>query len=149
MVCWVEPSAQNSIFNSNNSSHKKPAELNSYLLWPTWNLHTQSWNLRTQTRRLWGLSDQTILWVTWVVFIPYPFAPNGHLLPHSLRLELKLSLSHPSLVLPTLLLKSFWFLEGFGSRECEKAREDHSPPFLCTWWSPNRLVCSLLLELGS
>ena len=38
MVCWVEPSAQNSIFNSNNPSHKKLAELNSYLLWPMWNL---------------------------------------------------------------------------------------------------------------
>ena len=37
--------------------------------------------------------DQTILWVMWVVFIPYPFVPNNHLLPHSLRLELKLSLS--------------------------------------------------------
>ena len=38
MVCWVEPSAQNSIYISNNTSHKKPAELNSYLLWPTQNL---------------------------------------------------------------------------------------------------------------
>ena len=27
------------------------------------------------------------------VFIAHPFAPNGHLQPHSLRLELKLSLS--------------------------------------------------------
>ena len=86
MVWWVEPSAQNSIYISNNPSHKRPTKLNSYLLWPVW-------NLRAQTRRLRGLSNQTVLWVTWVVFIPYPFAPNGNLLPHSLRLKLKLSLS--------------------------------------------------------
>ena len=83
MVWWVKPSAH---YISNNCSHKKPAELNSYLLWPARSLHAQA-------RRLRGLSEPTVLWVTWVVFIPYPFAPNGHLLPHSLRLELKLSLS--------------------------------------------------------
>ena len=76
-----------------------PAKLNSYLLWPTR-------NLRSQTRRLRGLSDQTVLWVTWVVFIPYPFAPNGHLLPHSLRLELKLSTS-PKLGAPNSLAQIF------------------------------------------
>ena len=113
MVCWVEPSAQNSIYISNNPSHKKPAEMNSYLLRPARNLHAP-------TRRLRGLSDPTVLWVTWVVFIPYPFAPNGYLLPHSLRLTIEaLSLSQSS-VLPTPLLKSLWFLEGFGSRGCEK-----------------------------
>ena len=69
MVCWVEPSAQNSIYISNNPSHKKPAELNSYLLCP-------AWNLRDLTRRLYGLSDLTILWVMWGVFIPHPFAPT-------------------------------------------------------------------------
>ena len=108
MECWVEPSTQNSIYISNNPSHKKPAELNSYLLWPTRNLRVQARNLRDLTRRLWGLSDSTILWVTWEVFIPHPFATNGHLQPHSLRLELKLSLS-PSLVLPTPLLKISMF----------------------------------------
>ena len=106
MVCWVEPSAQNSIYISNNPSHKRPAELNSYLLWPTRNLCAQAWNLRAQTRRLWGLSDQTILWVTWVVFIPYPFAPNDYLLPYSLRLKLKLSLS-PKLGAPNFLAQIF------------------------------------------
>ena len=76
MVCWVEPSAQNSIFNSNNPSQKKPAKLNSYLLWPTRNLRAQARNLHVLTRRLQGLPDPTILWVMWVVFIPYPFAPQ-------------------------------------------------------------------------
>ena len=47
MVCWVEPSAQNSIFNSNNFSHKKAAKLNSYLLWSMRNLRAQAWNLRS------------------------------------------------------------------------------------------------------
>ena len=106
MVCWVEPSAQNSIFTSNNPSHKKPAELNSYLIWPTWNLCAQSQNLHDQTWRLQGLSDQTILWVMWVVFIPYPFTPNSYRLPHSLRLELKLSLS-PKLGAPNSLAQIF------------------------------------------
>ena len=101
MMCWVKPSAQNSIYISNNSSHKKPAELNSYLLWPAQNLRILTWRLR-------GLTDPIGLWVTWVVFIPYPFAPNGHSL-HSFisdEQKLSLSLSLPSLVLPTSLLKS-------------------------------------------
>ena len=76
MVCWVEPSAQNSIYNLNNPSHKKLAELNSYLLWPARNLHAPMQNLRDLTRRLWGLTDPIVLWVTWVVFIPYPFTPT-------------------------------------------------------------------------
>ena len=106
MVCWVEPSAQNSIYISNNPSHKKPAELNSYLLWPAWNLCALARNLRVLTRRLRDPTDPIILWVTWVVFIPYPFAPNGYLLPPSLRLTIEaLSLSQSS-VLPTPLLKS-------------------------------------------
>jgi hypothetical protein len=92
-VCWVEPSSQNSIYISNNPSHKKPAELNSYLLWPVWNLRVPMRNLRVLTRRLWGLSDPTVLWVTCVVYIPYPFAPNGHLLHSFIPNEQKLSLS--------------------------------------------------------
>ena len=84
MVCWVEPSAQNSIYISNNPSHKNPVELESYLLWPVWNLRAQARNLRDLTRRLQGLSDPTVLWVTVGVFIPHPFAPNGYLQPHSL-----------------------------------------------------------------
>ena len=55
MVCWMEPSTQNSIYISNNPSHKRPAELNSYLLWPVRNLHAQAQNLRAQTQRLRGL----------------------------------------------------------------------------------------------
>ena len=106
MVCWVEPSAQNSIYISNNPSHIKPAELNSYLLWPAWNLRAPAGILRAQTWRLRGLSDPTVLWATWVVFIPYPFAPNGHLLPYSLRLELKLPLS-PKLGAPNSLAQIF------------------------------------------
>ena len=106
MVCWVEPSAQNSIFNSNNSSHTKPAELNSYLLWPAWNLCAMARNLRVLTRRLRDLTDPIVLWVTWVVFIPYPFVPNGHLLHSFIPDKHKLSLS-PKLGAPNSLAQTF------------------------------------------
>jgi hypothetical protein len=62
MVCWVEPSAQNSIYISNNPSHKKPTELNSYLSWP-------ARNLRAPTRRLRGLSDWPFYgWCGWYIY---------------------------------------------------------------------------------
>jgi hypothetical protein len=135
MVCWVEPSAQKSQHNSNQPNHKKPAELNSFLFWLARNL-----------RVLWAEPPRTawsIVCGSWGRYL-YPL-----LSPHSLfQLELKLFLS-PFLVLQHPLLKSWWLPEGFGLCELEKAREDPSPPFLCTWWIPNRLVCSLLLELGS
>ena len=76
MVCWVEPSAQNSIYISNNTYHKKLAELNSNLLWPARNLHTL-------TRRLQGLSDPTVLRVTMGVFISHPSPPMVIFFPDS------------------------------------------------------------------
>ena len=99
MVCWVEPSAQNSIYISNNPSHKKPVELNSYLLWHTQNLCVIMWRLQ-------GLIDPIILWVTWLVFTPYPFTPNGHLLHSFIPDEQKRSLS-PKLGAPNSFAQIF------------------------------------------
>ena len=83
MVCWVEPSAQNCIYISNNLSHKIPAKLNSFLLWPVWNLRAQARNLRVLTWRLRGLSDPTVLWVTVGVFILTPSPPMVIFFTHS------------------------------------------------------------------
>jgi hypothetical protein len=68
IVCWVEPSAQNTIYISINPSHKKLAEQNGYLLYP-------ARNLRVYTRRLWGLSDQTVLWVLGEGIYTSPLCP--------------------------------------------------------------------------
>ena len=81
----MEPSAQNTIPNSNNPSHKNSAKLKSFLFWPAWNLYAQKQRLR-------GLSDLIVLWVTWQLFIPHPFAPNGHLLHSLIHFDRKLSL---------------------------------------------------------
>jgi hypothetical protein len=142
IVDWVEPSAQNTIPNSNNPSHKKAscAEIFSVLV----------------SAEVPGLSPRGS-----AVCRTRPFSgQRGGINTSPLRPQRSSSsffhseLDQSSLPLSKLgasnpLLKSLWFLEGFGSREWEAAREDHSPLFLCTWWSPSRLVCSLLLELGS
>jgi hypothetical protein len=82
----MEPSAQNSIYISNNPSHKKPTELNSYLSWPVRNLRASMWRLR-------GLSDQTVFVGDWGGINTSSLHPQRLSSPHSLRHELKLSLS--------------------------------------------------------
>ena len=71
-----------------------------------WNLCALVRNLRVLTRRLRGLIDPIILWVMWVVFIPYPFVPNGHLLYSFIPNEQKLSL-FPKLGAPNSLAQIF------------------------------------------
>ena len=154
IVWWVEPSAQNSIYISNNTNHKKPAELNSYLLWPTQNLRALARNLRILMQRLWGLTGPIVLWVMWMVFIPYPFAPNGYLLYsfHSWRTKaLSLSLSQAwcsqlpcsnlSDSLRDLALESVRKLENLLLRSCALG-EALAAWFVCFSWSlsPRRLA---------
>ena len=98
MVCWVEPSAQNSIYISNNPSHKKSAELNSYLLWPARNLRVLTWRLR-------GLSDLTVFVGDGRGIYTHPFALQWSS-STSLTQTRTEALSLPSLMLPTPLLKS-------------------------------------------
>jgi len=149
MVCWVEPSAQNSIYILNNPSHKKTsrAEFLSALACaepPRSGAEPPCSNAEAPGSML------TRLFCGWRGWYLYHTPSPPTVIFFVIHLDSKWSsISHLSLVLPTSLLKSLWFLEGFGSRECEKAREDPSPLFLCTWWSPSRLVCLLLLELGS
>jgi len=56
----------------------------------------------------------------WVVFIPYPFTPNGHLLYSFILDEHKLSLSLPSLVLPTPFLNLCDSLRDFALESVRK-----------------------------
>jgi hypothetical protein len=90
-------------------------------------------------------SEPTVLWVTGGI--------NTHsrrpqrLSSSSLRLRpdwSSLSLNSIALKLPSSKIRRF--LEGFSLWDREKAKEDHSPPFPCTWRNPSRLVCLLLLE---
>ena len=143
IVVWVEPSAQNTFPTQLISATKSQQ---------SWNLFCSSQHGTSTPRRGGSEVYQTQPFCGWHGWYLYhtPSPPTVIFsIPSFLMNRSSLSLSLPSLVLQTSLLKSLWFLEGFGSRECEKAREDHSSLFLCTWWSPSRLVCSLLLELGS
>ena len=111
----MESSAQIFIRTSNIPSHKKLAELNSFLFWQAWNLHIFPEVLRSVMTRP--------LWVTWVVFIPYPFAPNSHLLPPNTQTRRTTLSPSPSFVLPTPLLKSLWFLRDLTLESVRKLKK--------------------------
>jgi hypothetical protein len=93
ILCWVEPSAQNSICISNNPSHKKPTKPNSYLSWLARNLCTLTRNLRAPNAEALRSVGPDHFVGDWGGINTSSLHPQRSSSPHSLRHEPKLSLS--------------------------------------------------------
>ena len=113
MVCWVEPSAQNTIYISNNPSHKKAswAEFLSALACAE-PPRSGAEPPRPDAEALGSVWPDHFVGDGGGIYT-HPFAPNGHLLPHF----------HSDSNWSSLSLSQAWFSQLPCSNLCDSLRD--------------------------